>query len=557
MTCFRKVVSILFLAALLCPISPARAADSNNATTQVQSEAQAQAQAYQRTIAEYRRQINGWQTSANIQVALVIIAGVCGVFVSSLHRVDKPWAKNIVLALGIATSVATFLSGSNAVFSADYRSLREAVSQADRLIARMDGIAPTIAFLSQPSDLATAKGQMGDLFNEYDAIADKVGSSSSTSTSAAQNELHWPFQIPVVHAQSTSSAAPAWIHSLPSDGRNLYFVGIGSDASLAKAKDNSLTDAKAQLDQACEFGPPYVSTDARRTLIGNSATVQDTYFTSSGNSQFTFYTLLRISRDIQRMLPAPAEYDQNGWHPLDLAFDPSAGLFVLDRDGKILKITQDQSGIHLQQLFQLPGALRPDAIAASQDSVYVSSNGPTGCNIFQYSFANRRPSQRNVSGGTQGCYGIATYGAGLFVAFPSNQEVRYWPAWSSQTTRSFTLPEAVPNCVLHYDVYGQRLLYAGPTGNAFAMSLDTGRWSKITSNLGYVNSIAVTPASLLFASGGKVLFVARANNSGLNPPPGMASLGAGMVSGIAVDSTNAAWITDYDKSSIRGPFALN
>jgi len=553
MTRFQKVVGILLLSISLACLVPLARADSNTA-------GQTQAQTFQRTIQDVRMQINGWQRSANIQTALVIIIGISGVLVSALHQVDKKWAKITVLVLGIVTSIATVVSGSNAVFSADYRSLRGAVSEANRVVERMDEIEGETASLSAPSDIATAKEQMNDQLNAFDKVAEKVESSgqAGSSSSTTQSHVGWPFEIPVVHAQNSFSAAPSWIKSLPSDKLNLYFVGTGTDVSLANAKENSLADAKSQIAQSFEFGQPYVSSDARKTLISTSSTVQDTYFASSGNSQFTFYTLVRISRDLQRMQPAPAQYDEQGWHPLDLTLDPNAGLFALDRDGKVLRITQDQNGIHLQQLFQLPAAFRPAAIAANQDSVYVSSNSETGCNVFQYSFGSGQRSQRNVGGRPTGCDGIATYGAGLFLAFPGSQEIRYWSAWSDKTTQSFSAPESFPNCVIHFDTYGRRLLFAGPTGNAFALALDTRQWSKLTSNLGYVNSIAVTPSSLLFASGGKVLFIARNNkNSGLNPPAGMESLGAGLISGVAVDSSNAAWITDYDKSSVRGPFSLN
>jgi hypothetical protein len=37
----------------------------------------------------------------------------------------------------------------------------------------------------------------------------------------------------------------------------------------------------------------------------------------------------------------------------------------------------------------------------------------------------------------------------------------------------------------------------------------------------------------------------------------MQSLNAGLISGVAVDSTDAAWIIDFNGSTIRGPFPLD
>jgi hypothetical protein len=37
----------------------------------------------------------------------------------------------------------------------------------------------------------------------------------------------------------------------------------------------------------------------------------------------------------------------------------------------------------------------------------------------------------------------------------------------------------------------------------------------------------------------------------------MQSLSGGLISGVAVDTTDSAWIADFDKGLIQGPFALN
>jgi hypothetical protein len=511
-----------------------------------------------RPAADIGAQIRKWEISADIQVSLIVAVVVFGALISSFHSYTNLWAKRTVLVLGIATSVATGIGSSNAVFSSDYRSLRMAITDANRVITRLDSIAgtPNIASMS-PDEFAVVKQQMDAQLDQFDQIVQKVEGSGRAANQSSRNSFPGLIEVPAVQAQSNGD--PSWVSkagSTLSDGRNISFIGTGVDTSLTKAKASSLADAQNQLFAAFEVGAPYVTTDARRVLIQSSAVISDTYFRLDSNNTYSFFTLLTISRNLQRMQPSPAEYKQSGWHPSDLTFNPTAGLLVLDHDGNVSRVTNDPSGIHLQRLFQVPLSSRPAAVAANQESIFVSSNNQVGCVVLQYALATSRTTSRVVATGQGGCDGIATNGTGIFLALPGRDEVRYWPNWGASTFQSFTLPERATNCVLNFDPYGQRLIYGGANGFSYALTPGTGKWTPVSSNLGYINSIATTYNRLLFASGNKVFFFARSNNTGQAPPLSMSSLGGSLTSGVAVDSSNAAWITDYNNSSIRGPFPL-
>jgi hypothetical protein len=345
----------------------------------------------------------------------------------------------------------------------------------------------------------------------------------------------------------------------PSDSRNLYFVGKSTDTFLAKAKDNSYIDAENQISTAFGLEEPYIPTPAQKTLVQNASTVKDTFFAyNSGSSTYTYFTLVRISRDLQRSQASPLELKQKDWYPVDLTFNPTAGLFALDRDGGVAKVSVDQGSIHLQALFRLPRTSRASALTSNQDSIFVSTSNPTGCTVYQYSLASKKTTTRIV--GQHLCDGIATDGKGIFVAFPKDGEIRYWPTWGAPTFQSFDLPEsseATHYCVLHYDPFGQRLLFAGASGRSYALPLPAGKWSDFASQVGYVHSIDADSNHVLFASGSKVLFYARVGNTGENPPVGMRSLKIGTIYGVAVDSSDSVWIVDHDNSLIRGPFPLD
>lgn len=72
-----------------------------------------------------------------------------------------------------------------------------------------------------------------------------------------------------------------------------------------------------------------------------------------------------------------------------------------------------------------------------------------------------------------------------------------------------------------------------------------------------MTSIAVAPANVILASGKQLLFYARRDNRGENPPANLQSLRGGHITGIAVDTANGLWIADFDNSLVKGPFMLN
>jgi hypothetical protein len=79
----------------------------------------------------------------------------------------------------------------------------------------------------------------------------------------------------------------------------------------------------------------------------------------------------------------------------------------------------------------------------------------------------------------------------------------------------------------------------------------------LASNLGTVQSIATSRYHILVASGKKVLFLARSDNRGENPPAGLQSLTGGHIVGVAVDATDRLWFADYDNKLVAGPFPLS
>ena len=54
-----------------------------------------------------------------------------------------------------------------------------------------------------------------------------------------------------------------------------------------------------------------------------------------------------------------------------------------------------------------------------------------------------------------------------------------------------------------------------------------------------------------------MLFLARSDGHGENPPAGLQVLTGGHIVGVAVDASDRLWFTDYDKKIVEGPFPLS
>ena len=516
------------------------------------------------TIQHIRDQARQWRTSADVQVCLIIAVGFFGAAISALHRLDKTWAKNCVLAFGILSTVLTGINNSGGnVFSADYRSLRRAASEADLVVLQMEQIASTANLPTLGADDRLAVYQLwNQQVSAYTNIVRGIeGTSTSANSSQGKAEGVNLLSLPTVEAQSVA-VDPAWILNPPSSATDLYFVGVGSDTSLAKAKDRSLIDGREQIARAFALRPPYSHSETQINLVQSSVTQQNIYYRyDKGSSAYTFFTLLSIARNLRDVLSPTAEFHKSGWFPVDLAFDPVAGLFVLDRDGGVGQVIYAINGIQVQPLFHLPHlpfAAQETAVTAKQDAVYVSTASATACTVYEYSLISKALKPTFV--GQSQCDGIATDGTGIYLALPGVEEVRHWAHWGDRTYQTLGTPERAGTpryCVLHYDATARRLVWAGASGNSYQLSTSDWKWSYLDANVGYVHAIDSDWNHVLFASGKRVLFYDRKSNKGVDPAPSLKIPSSGTIYGLAVDTSESAWIADHDNSTIRGPFRLN
>jgi hypothetical protein len=510
---------------------------------------------FEMEIQDFQQQIGIWERQAHTQIALVVAVVIFGALISAFQGSAKKWSKAATLVLGIATSICTGVNSQ--VFSADYRSLQHAaiegqnvVRKLRNIIANFDAAHPTGENLKEfKSEFAKSV----DDFNQISKILE--GNTSAQGLAKGGGQAAFSLVVPSVYAQSISSA-PEWINKLPSDSRSFYFVGTASDTSLSNAKISSLNDAIGRASSALMPGEPYNSGASVKAPVKDAASVQDTYFSYDKKSAvYNYYTLVRLSREIQDIRPALTVYQQKNWRPVDLTFHPDGGLFVLDAEGGVSRVRIDQRGIHLETLFRIKGADRPAVLAANAESVFASSNNSIGCTVYRFSLADKVTSQRLFAVGGGGCDGMAADGNTLYLVFPGKKEIRYWTDWGSKFSKSWSFNQINQGGVLTFDSRGGRLLYADGSGTAYAISVPGGEIQPLISHVGVVHSIATGPDYLLMASGKKVLYYSRSDNHGENPPSNLQSLPGGIITGLAIDSTDGVWLTDIDNGLIKGPYS--
>jgi hypothetical protein len=439
-------------------------------------------------------------------------------------------------------------------FSADYRSLRLAASEGRALTAQLWAL---VAIINDPQTSADNRvANQGVFLNklaQFQTIIDHLQGNNNK----AQNAL---LMFPVVYAQTAS--LPPWTQTLPSDKSSLYFLGIGNDPLLSEAKNKSANDAYNKALQRLKGEAPQTSDADILTLIKSAAIVQDSAFVTGANG-YTYYTLLRLAKEIEdiglRTLPAASitTFKDKKWLPSDLSFGGSAGLVALDHNGGVSQlISGGPNGAEIRALFRVPGAYQASVVTASQDAVFVGANSQLGCTVFRYTLADKKI-EKKIMGVHQHCAGIATNGNALYLSMPDQNEIKCWNTWDDTSSpQIWTLPDTDQPGSMVFDQIGQRLVVAGSSGKAYGVSVTDGKPQLLNSNLGAVTSISTSKLHIIFGSGKKILFLARSDNQGENPPANI-RLAGGAVVGVAVDSSDSLWFADYDHALVQGPFPLS
>jgi hypothetical protein len=553
----RRIGVLLFLGLLAASLL-----FGNAASAQTPASTATNASNFVIPIHKCEQQVAGWQRSESIEIAFLVITFALGAVISALQASKRPAAKKTTVALGIITAILTGVNGT--LFPADVKTLRRAIADGNAVIGQLwVKLGPLQNGQLSIADTKAATDDFAKELGRFQTVADTL-TGSTLATKTARNDM--PDLLPVVYAQSTSSL-PAWTGTPPSETASaMYFVGRAVDPSLAIAKQTSPDAALYSAAQVLIPLAPNASHSALLDLIKASAVTQDSAFAYDANKkEYDYYTLLRLTpqiRDIVKTLPPGTAkpmtvFQQKGWQPADLTSNATSGLFVLDRKGAVYSLHTDAKGAApITKLFSIGASEAAYAVAATSDAVLVAASSNIGCTIYRYSLATRAIASRNM-GVHERCVGIASGGNAVYVTFPEKKELRYWETWADSSAHTWSLGELGSPGYVAFDDLGQRLIVADDQGGtAYAVSISDGKVHLLSGNLGAVQSITTSRFHLMFASGKKVLFLARADNRGENPPAGWPELPGGNIVGVAVDASDTLWIADFEKKLVEGPLPL-
>jgi hypothetical protein len=555
-----RFTSVGLLATLVLgfSISHAQTAGSQHAPT-----------ALEMPIHHCEKQVALWQRTEWLELGFIVATLALGATISALQALKSDAAKNTTIVLGILTAILTGVNGS--VFPADVKTLRRAVTEGgndvDQLWLKVQAAQDDKL---SAKDHKAANDDYEAQLNKFYALATSIAGSSAGALPATPAPTPTPDKtgmitlLPVVYANS-SSKLPDWASQPPANTETaIYSVGKATDPSLAIAKQNSADAALYNAALALVPAAPTASRSALLDLIKSSAVTQDSAFDYDGKTKsYDYYTLLRLTpavEDIVKTLPAsatlaPTVFQANGLQPSDLTFNTASGLFVLDTAGWVSKLLPDaQNGAQIEKVFRVRNVEGSIALTATNDTIFVAASAAAGCTVYRYTFADKALVPLVIAV-RQICGGVATDGTAIYVSVPDRKEIIHCDKWNVKSCHSWSVGESAPGYVA-FDNLEHRLIFADSSGNAYAISLPDGKQHFLVSNLGAVQSIAVSRFHILFASGKKVLFVARSDSHGENPPLGWPELPGGHVVGLAVDGSDNLWLADYDNRLIKGPFTL-
>jgi hypothetical protein len=264
--------------------------------------------------------------------------------------------------------------------------------------------------------------------------------------------------------------------------------------------------------------------------------------------------------------PKATLLENRSLQPADLTSSP-AGVFLLDRNGVIFRVSSTVKGPHLEKILTSSLQGHTGYVAASEKDLFVATDFKAGCLVSKFSLSGQpegdRPLVAHYVPSSQTCGGIVAMGDAVYILLPGSEEIRYWTAWNQRIPKSLSIhldgSDALTSLV--FDRFGQRLLLSRGSGNLYAAKIDgSGNLSPLEKIAGNTkatgNSISASENYILIASGKKIVALDRANNTMAKSlsVPNFATNGT--LVGLTIDEQQNLWLAD-NKGTIRGPIRLN
>jgi len=250
--------------------------------------------------------IHSWGTTARIIEWLTYAVVAIGIIVAALQPAKNQWIKIGAAALAVVSALIVALN--HTFFTADDRAYQKVARHAQRKLADFN------LELNRYSESELDKQTRDGLVDKFRALQQDVddfeegtilGGATETSKMAGLS-LDGIFATTAWADQQTDSARiPEWARKVPTDERNIYFLGTGEAMTFDGARDSAVRKARETatetVTQAASTSPslarqPQMAAKLAKALA-DSAQIAETFTAPSSGGGFQSFALLRVSKN--------------------------------------------------------------------------------------------------------------------------------------------------------------------------------------------------------------------------------------------------------------------
>ena len=250
--------------------------------------------------------VHSWGTTALTIECLTYAVVAIGIIVAALQAAENKWIKIGAAALAVVS--ALIVAFNHTFFPADDRAYQKVARHAQRKLADFN------LELNRYSESELDKPTRDGLIDKFRALQQNVddfedgtilGGSTETSNTAGLS-LDGIFATTAWADEQTDSArVPEWARKVPTDERNIYFLGTGKATTFDGARDTALTKARETVTETVTQAASTLPSLARQPqmvsklakALADSAQIAETFTAPSSGGGFQSSVLLRVSKN--------------------------------------------------------------------------------------------------------------------------------------------------------------------------------------------------------------------------------------------------------------------
>ncbi|HWX16149.1 MAG TPA: hypothetical protein VNY07_06135 [Chthoniobacterales bacterium] len=248
--------------------------------------------------------IGHWERSSYTIACLTYAVTALGAIVALAQSSTKKWVKGGAAVL--AGVSALILPINRQFFPADDRAYQKVATQVRNKLDAFGYQLGQFSSLDEETKAALRKkfeGLLADIDQlEYSTIYNGGVASGGSSVSSGLSEI----LLPSAWADQSADGIrpPAWAEKLPTDERNLYFLGVADGKTFEEAHQNAFLNARnaaavlfaktAQASAQLAAKPQLVTQLA--TALSNAAEIADTFTAPNPAGGYRAFALLRLPK---------------------------------------------------------------------------------------------------------------------------------------------------------------------------------------------------------------------------------------------------------------------